>query len=173
VRRQYGVGGTPAGSGRNLRLDPFSLPAKFVAQDHRADGGSRHIEINRERVVVRRVVRGMTMTLQLHIRDFLGIARRETEDAHALVLAHSDPSLSVPLLVTDDDHELERQWSAWSNLFALPQIDEDGEVIPAARRRRHHVIRVRRPRFLTRRKAGHASNGLVVHRGEREIIARH
>ncbi|MBY0380850.1 MAG: hypothetical protein K2W78_02885 [Xanthobacteraceae bacterium] len=173
MRRQYGVGGTPAGSSRDLRLDPLSLPANFIAQDPRADGGSRHIEINRERVVVRRVVRGMTMTLQLRIHDFLGIARRETEGAHALVLAHSDPSLSVPLLVTEDDHELEQQWSAWSSLFALPQIDEDGGIVPAPRRRRHNVIRIRRPRFLARRKTGYVSNEPVIHRGEAEIIARH
>jgi hypothetical protein len=151
------------------------LPASFEARDGRADGGSRHIEINRERIVVRRVVRGMRMTLQLRIHDFLGIACRETEDAHALVLIHTDPSLSVPLLVTTDNDELERQWSEWSNLFALPQIDEEDSTAsqPAQRRRRHNVIRWRRPRFLMRRKAGRASGETIVHRGEDEIIARH
>jgi hypothetical protein len=165
----------PAGSSRDLRLDPLSLPVSFEARDNRADGGSRHIEINRERVVVRRVVRGMRMTLQLRIHEFLGIACRETDDAHALVLIHTDPSLSVPLLVTSDDHELERQWSSWSELFALPQIDEDSETetSPAPRRRRHNVIRTRRPRFLTRRKAGYRSGTVIVHRDEDEIIARH
>jgi len=149
------------------------LPASFLARDPRADGGSRHVEINRERVIMRRVVRGVRMTLQLRIRDFLGIACRETDGARALVLAHSDPSLSVPLLVTDDDRELEHQWSAWSDLFALPQIDENNEAAPAPRRRRHNVIRVRRPRFLSRRRAGRISKDTVIYRGEDEIIARH
>ena len=176
MRRQYGLSGTqPAsGSSRDLRLDLLSLPARFEARDGRADGGSRQIEINRERVVVRRMVRGMRMTLQLRMPEFLGIARRQTEDAEALVLIHRDPSLSVPLLLSTDADEIERQWSAWSDVLALPQVEEEGEAAgdPAPRRRRHNVIRIRRPRFLTRRKAGRPVSEPTVHHGEREIIAR-
>ena len=165
----------PAGSGRKLRLDPLSLPACFEARDMRADGGARHIEINRERVLVRRAVRGINMTIQIRIREFLGIACRETDEGQALVLTHQDPSLSVPLLVSSDADEIERIWSIWSDLFALPQIDEENGCAsePASRRRRHNVIRTRRPKFLVRRRAGHASHTAPVHRDEREIIARH
>ncbi len=165
----------PAGSGRNLRLDPLSLPACFEARDMRADGGSRHIEINRERVVVRRAVRGISMTVQVRIREFLGIACRETDEGQALVLTHHDPSLSVPLLVSADADEIERSWSVWSDLFALPQIDEENDVArePAQRRRRHNAIRARRPKFLVRRRAGRVSQDAPIHRDEREIIARH
>ena len=175
MRRQYGLGGAqPAGSSRDLRLDPLSLPARFEARDGRADGGSRQIEINRERVVVRRMVRGMRMTLQLRMPEFLGIARRQTENAEALVLIHHDPSLSVPLFLSDDAEEIERQWSAWSETLALPQVEDEGEAAgaPAPRRRRHNIIRIRRPRFLMRRKAGHPASETAVHRDEREIIAR-
>lgn len=141
----------------------------------RADGGSRHIEINRERVLVRRAVRGINMIVQVRIREFLGIACRETEDGQALVLTHHDPSLSVPLLVSCDADEIERVWSAWSEVFALPQIDDENDVAgePASRRRRHNAIRARRPKFLVRRRAGCASKDTSVHRDEREIIARH
>jgi len=150
------------------------LPARFEARDGRADGGSRQIEINRERVVVRRMVSGMRMTLQLRMPEFLGIARRQTEDAEALVLIHRDPSLSVPLFLSTDTGEIERQWSAWSETLALPQVEEDSEAAdgPAPRRRRHNIIRIRRPRFLTRRKTGHTASEPTVHHGEREIIAR-
>jgi hypothetical protein len=150
------------------------LPARFETRDGRADGGSRQIEINRERVVVRRMVRGMRMTLQLRMPEFIGIARRQTEDAEALVLIHRDPSLSVPLFLSADIDEIERQWMAWSETLALPQVEEEGEATgePAPRRRRHNVIYIRRPRFLTRRKAGHPTLQPTSHHGEREIIAR-
>jgi len=176
VRRQFGVGGAlPAGSGRsNMRLDPPSLPISFQARDGRADGEMRHIQIDRERVVVRRAVRGMNMTLQIRVREYLGIACRSTDNGQALVLAHRDPSLSVPLLISANDDEIDDVWSQWSDLLALPQIeDESGEARePAQRRRRRNVIRMRRPKFLMRRKAGYRSGETTVHRDEREIIAR-
>lgn len=175
MRRQFGVGGVqPVGSGRDMRLDPPSLPISFQARDGRADGEMRHIQIDRERVVMRRAVRGMNMTLQIRVREYLGIACRSTDNGQALVLAHRDPSLSVPLLVSSDHDAIDDVWSQWSDLLALPQIeDENGEARePAQRRRRRNVIRMRRPKFLMRRKAGYRSGEATVHRDEREIIAR-
>lgn len=175
VRRQFGVGRVqPAGSSCLVQLDPLSLPVSFEARDGRADGGVRRIEINRERIVVQRAVGGIRMALNVRVRDFLGIARRATENAQALVLVHRDPSLSVPLLVSADDAQIEHAWQAWSDLFVLPQIEDESDEArePAPRRRRRNVIRTRRPKFLVRRKAGRASAAPTVHRGEREIIAR-
>ncbi|HSP50044.1 MAG TPA: hypothetical protein VLN61_07660 [Pseudolabrys sp.] len=48
----------PAGSSRALRLDPFSLPARFAAIDAAADERVRHVELYRVRVVVRRSLSG-------------------------------------------------------------------------------------------------------------------
>jgi hypothetical protein len=175
VRRQFGVGGAqPVGSGCTLQPDPLSLPVSFEARDGRADGGVRRIEINRDRVVVKRAVRGMRMAINVCVRDFLGIACRDAGAGQALVLVHRDPSLSVPLLVTSDDLHLELAWQTWSELFALPQIeDESGDTRePALRRRRRNAIRSRRPQFLVRRKAGQRLGETSVHRAEREIIAR-
>lgn len=176
MRRQFGVGGVqPAGSGCSLQLDPLSLPVSFEARDGRADGGVRHIEINRERVTVRRAVGGIRMAINVRVSDFLGIACRETNDGRALVLVHQDPSLSVPLLVTSDELHLDMAWQMWGDMFALPQIeDETGDARqPALRRRRRNVIKDRRPKFLVRRKTGRAAMETSIHRGEREIIARH
>ena len=47
-------GGSPAGSSRALRLDPFSLPVRFAANDAAADERVRHVELYRKRVVVLR-----------------------------------------------------------------------------------------------------------------------
>ena len=71
MRRQTVTSGVnPAGSSRALRLDPLSLPVRFDAHDTRADGGVRNIELDRERVVLRRAVRGMQMAINVRVAIF-------------------------------------------------------------------------------------------------------
>jgi hypothetical protein len=173
VRRQSVTSGiNPAGSGRAMRLDPLSLPLRFDAQDTRADGGVRQIELHRERVVLRRAVHGMQMSVNVRVSDFLGVALRGLDDAQMLVLVHRDPALNIPLGVSSDAEEITSAWQIWSEIFALPQLPEDKTCEPAARRRRHNAIRARRPKFLVRRRAGDLLNPANIHQGEREIIAR-
>ena len=173
MRRQTATSGiNPAGSSRALRLDPLSLPLSFDAHDVRADGSVRNIELHRERVVLRRAVQGMRMSVNISVRDFLGVGLRGLDDAQALMLVHRDPSLSIPLLVSSDADEIASASLAWSEIFALPQLPEDKVCEPAARRRRHNAIRGRRPKFLVRRRAGDLLNAANIHEGEREIIAR-
>jgi len=173
VRRQTATSGiNPAGSSRALRLDPLSLPVSFDAHDNRADGGVRHIELHRERVVLRRALHGMRMAVNVRVSDFLGVALRGIDDAQMLVLAHRDPSLTIPLCVSSDRDEIASAWQMWSDIFALPQLPEDKTPQPAARRRRRNAIRARRPKFLVRRRAGYLLNPANIHHGEREIIAR-
>jgi hypothetical protein len=155
-----------------LRLDPLSLPVRFDAHDPRADGYTRQIELHRERVVLRRAVRGMRMAINVRVCDFLGVALRGIDDAQMLVLVHRDPSLTIPLCVSSDGEELEQASQMWSDIFALPQLKEDKTREPASRRRRHNAIRARRPKFLVRRRAGDLLNPANIHQGEREIIAR-
>jgi len=171
VRRQTATSGiSPAGSGRALRLDPHFLPIRFDAHDPRADGYVRQIEIDRERIVLRRAVCGMQMAVNVRVRDFLGIALRGSDDTQTLVLVHRDPALSVPLLISAGDEEIANTWSMWSEILALPQLDESVRE-PAPRRRRRNAISVRRPKFLVRRRTGDVREA-HVHRSEREIIAR-
>ena len=173
MRRQTATSGiNPAGSSRALRLDPLSLPLCFDAQDTRADGGVRKIELHRERVVLRRAVQGMQMAVNIRVSDFLGVALRGLDDAQMLVLAHRDPSLNIPLCVSSDHDEIATAWQMWSDILALPLLAEDDHSEPAARRRRHNAIRARRPKFLVRRRGGNLVNTETVHREEREIIAR-
>ncbi len=112
----------------------------------------------------------MQMAINVRVSDFTGVALRGNDEAQAIVLVHRDPSLSVPLLVGADADELVEALAIWSELFALPQLDE-GARKPAARRRRANAIRARRPKFLMRRRVAMARE-LSVHREEREIIAR-
>ena len=173
MRRQTATSGiNPAGSSRALRLDPLSLPVSFAAHDIRADGGVRQIELHRERVILRRAVHGMRMAINVRVSDFLGVAMRQSSDRQMLVLAHRDPSLTIPLCVSSDRDEITSAWQMWSDIFALPQLPEDKTPQPAARRRRRNAIRARRPKFLVRRRAGYLLNPANSYRGEREIIAR-
>ena len=155
-----------------MRLDPLSLPVSFNAHDTRADGGVRQIELHRERVVLRRAIHGMRMAVNVRVRDFLGVALRGIDDAQALVLVHRDPSLTIPLCVSSDREEIASAWQMWSDIFALPQLQEDEPREPAMRRRRHNAIRARRPKFLVRRRSGALLNPANIHQDEREIIAR-
>ena len=171
--RQIATSGiNPAGSSRVTRLDPLSLPLSFQTHDTRADGGVRRIELHRERVVLHRAIKGMRMAINVRVRDFLGVARRGLDDAQALVLVHRDPSLNIPLCVSSDSEEIASAWTAWSDIFALPQLMEEIPYEPATRRRRHNAIRARRPKFLVRRRSGNLTNLENVHQDEREIIAR-
>src|SRR6202030_3508278 len=77
LRRQREFGGPmPAGSSRALRLDPLALPVRFAATDAGADERVRWIELDRERVVLRRAVRGIPMAIKVPLNAFLGVALR-------------------------------------------------------------------------------------------------
>jgi hypothetical protein len=147
------------------------LPISFDAHDIRADGGVRQIELHRERVVLRRALHGMRMAVNVRVSDFLGIALRTDDEVQVLALVHRDPSLTIPLCVTSDKEEIATAWQLWSDILKLPLLAEKAYE-PAPRRRRHNAIRIRRPKFLMRRRSGNPLTPLDVHRGEREIIAR-
>lgn len=187
-----GAGG-PEGSGRGLRLDPFALPVRFFAPDRGADGHIRQIELDRERVVMRRSVRGICMKVGVPIAAFRGVSLRVLAPAAehgagvAVTLDHRDSALSVPLFLANDGDEGVAVWKSWGQVLDLPLLvaESDGSVrapfpqlgtviigTPAPRRRRRAAIRWRRPSILMRRKPGRPSAEPVVHRGEREIIAR-
>lgn len=182
-------GGCPAGSGRALRLDPFDLPVRFAASDAAADGRVRDIELHRERVVVRRSLAGMRMALNMPISAFAGVAIRVIggkDAAVAVVLAHKDPSLALPLFLSREADDAFTEWRSWARVLGLPLLVEEegawrepfariGQVgiePPRPRRRRRSCLRKRRPSILMRRAPGKLTSTTPVHRGEREIIAR-
>ncbi|HEY6254954.1 MAG TPA: DUF6101 family protein [Xanthobacteraceae bacterium] len=183
----------PAGSSRDERLDPFSLPLRFWVGDAAADERIRSVELTRERVVLRRSVRGMLMALNLPVKSYLGVALRiepaagAAEGTVALVLEHRDSALSLPLYRSDDSSDVVAEWQAWARVLKLPLLvaEADGCLrepfarigalrigVPLPRRRARAAVKRRRPSIFLRRKAGHPIEGAAVHRGEREIIAR-
>jgi len=185
--------GGPEGSGRALRLDPFALPVQFSAQDGGADGRIRQIEVGRDRVVMRRAVRGIPMKVGVPVAEFRGVSLRilpprgDTTAAIAVTLDHCDAALSVPLFVAADGDDGVATWKSWGRVLGLPLllVDQDGTAReafsqvgrlvvgkPLPRRRRRAAVKWRRPRILMRRKPARLSENPTVHRGEREIIAR-
>jgi hypothetical protein len=179
-----------------MRLDPFSLPVRYRANDAGADERVRLVELDRERVVMRRAVRGIRMEVSTPVKSFLGVALRivppegEFDGAVAITLEHRDPGLTVPLFVAADGREVAVEWQVWARVLGLPQLvaEADGSLrdpfagagglrlaSSAPRRRGRATMRQRRPRLRKRRKAGTlpiSGDGAVVHSAEREIIAR-
>jgi len=187
------AGRLAAGSSRLSRLDPFSLPVRFEAADNAADERLRVVDLHRERVVMRRSVRGMRMALNLPVAGFRGVAIRligeadEPPSAFSVVLEHGDPSLSLPLFSSGITEDVVVEWQSWGRVLGLPLLvaERDGSLhepfprlgalrieAPTWRRRRRSAIARRRPSFLVRRRPGVARDQPATYRGEREIIAR-
>jgi hypothetical protein len=175
-----------------LRLDPFALPVRYAARDGGADGQIRQVELDRDRVVLRRAVRGIRMNVGVPVTEFRGVSMRllpaegEEPAATAVMLEHRDGGLSVPLFMAADGSDLVAEWKSWGRVLGLPLlvVEGDGSLrepfqriggigvgAPSPRRRRRAAIKWRRPRFLMRRKVGRPAAEPRVHR-EREIIAR-
>jgi hypothetical protein len=186
-----GAEGAP-GSSRALRLDPLALPARYVARDGGADGQVRNIELDRERVVLRRAVRGIPMKVGVPMSDFRGVTLKtlppdgDQPAVVAVMLEHRDSALSVPLFVADAGDEAMAEWKCWSRVLGVPLLVDDGEGAlrepfqklgqieigrTSSRKKRRAAIRWRRPSILMRRKPGWPSVSPSVHRDEREIIA--
>jgi len=191
------VGRIAAGSSRAgqcpLRLDPFSLPVRFEAADAAADERRCIVDLHRERVVLRRSVRGMRMALNMPVAAFRGVAIRlcgetdKTPSAIAVMLEHADPALSLPLFASPDSDDIVAEWQSWGRVLGLPLLVAEGDggwrepfarlgglriEAPTWRRRRRSAIARRRPSRLLRRRPGKLPATPFVHRGEREIIAR-
>jgi len=198
------AGRFPAGSSRTWaqrasaivstrRLDPFSLPVRFAAADEAADERLCIVDLHRERVVLRRSVRGMRMAVNLPVAAYRGVAIRLSGEIGkpprtiSVVLEHADPALSLPLFCSSEADEIVAEWQCWSRVLGLPLLiaEADGTLrepfprlgrlrveAPTWRRRRRSAVARRRPLRLLRRRAAALPTAPLVHRGEREIIAR-
>jgi len=149
----------------------------------------RDVELHRERVVVRRRVRGVPMAINLSVAAFLGVALRVIPNGEAatvcLTLEHPDPDLSIALYQSGESDEVVAEWQSWAKILQRPLLVTDdggalhepfprlgqlrlGQVV--SRRRRRTAMKARRPSIGWRRRNGFANN--TAHRGEHEITQR-
>lgn len=179
----------PAGSGRGERLDPF--PLRCEVADHASDEDQRLLELSRERAALRGAGRGIKTALNPSLTAYRGVAIRMQPPAHdaagavAVVLEHSNPALSLTLYRAAHGIDIVAEWRAWGRALMLPLLvaEADGRLRepferigavrvapPASRRRRRSPLKAGRPTL--RRRQGAVTTRPVVHRGERELIAR-
>jgi hypothetical protein len=163
------------------------------AGDTAADENVRYVELTRERVVLRRAVRGIKMAVSVPVAAYLGVALRmaaptpQTPGTVSLVLEHRDPGLSLPLYLASDGNDIVAEWQSWARVLRLPLLvaEPDGRLrepferiggvvvgAPVRRRRSRSVIQGRRPALPLRRRVYGRPEAPTVHRDEREIIAR-
>lgn len=183
------AGEAAAGSCRAYRLDPETLPVRSFP---RGDEAAVSFIIERERTIIihRQTAEGTARMQSVPLSDYRGVSIRidPLDDEGAIrahiELLHRDPSLTLPLVVTEDADIVERDWMAWGRTLGLPLLiigldrsvgaplgeDEPTIRIAPQKPRRYSVLSGRRPRFLTRRKTGRTL-GLDLIDG-REIIAR-
>jgi hypothetical protein len=196
------AGRIAAGSGRALRLDPFSLPVRFEAADASADGRRCVVDLHRERVVLRRSVRGMRMALNVPLSAFRGVAIRLTGTSDqgksdqsaadaapagiAVMLEHADPALSVPLFSSREADDIVAEWQSWGRVLGLPLLVADGDGGLREPFARLGVLRIEPPTWRRRRRSAIAKRrpsrllrrqpgklpAAPVVHREREIIAR-
>lgn len=184
-------GATSSRNSLSLRLDPFSLPARYTARLAGAQAADEaSIYLDRNMAIVKRRLSGLPLTVCTPVHAFRGIAVRSTpvDDGASVTvsieLLHNDPALSLPLLVTDSYDDVVADWQAWSRALGLPLIlvEPDGSLAEPVSQvgslrfdgivpRRRRAMTGRRPRFMGRRKPGRTGNGNVRY-VEREIIAR-
>lgn len=174
----------PAWVGRAFRLDPAALPAsnKIASGIDAGNGEIAYIVEAGMIYIARHLPCGIPMTMRFSPRAFVAIAARTLPGAKpgsmiaTLELMHTDPALSLPLLVADNLDDIAADWTRWARLFCLPMamIDQSGRVdvvdavngsvrlaAPKPRRRRAASVR-RRPRFLMRRKMGRPGEASLV-----------
>jgi hypothetical protein len=180
------IGGATAGSSRNFRLDPCTLPVRSVTAGHGKDRASFFLD--RDKAVMQRGSGDNPARVAIPIEEYDGVAVRiatvEPTVRLTLELLHADPELVLPLAIGGETEGMANDWEAWGRELELPLLVvlPDGTVSrydrasqgvqfgPVKPRRRHSHFVARRPRFLTRRKTGRP--GPVERLAFREIIAR-
>lgn len=177
-------------------LDPGCLPTTFSSSllsnpESGALGSFAHIRLDKDSAIIERGNLGATSMVVLPMDVFNGVMVHVTPGgapgsvSAKLVLKHADDALSIVLATTDQPEKLANCWPAWSKALDLPMIvrDMDGKIKPIevfsalpsaspAPRRKFALLTGRRPRFLVRRHIGVNPTQRIVHRDEREIIAR-
>ncbi|KZL27235.1 DUF6101 family protein [Pseudovibrio sp. Ad37] len=154
---------------------PFRMQAELPDDLLETPGVNRSdIRIDPDKVLIRREMGGLPLTLTVPLGSYSGVGARATvneisdELEYQVILLRRDHALSIPLYTSTDMELTADYWEAWSDVLALPllMIDSDGtsklarlglntcskgEALP---RRKLRALTGRRPRFLVGRETG-------------------
>lgn len=157
----------------------------FEQGDRRADGGARRVRVTRSDILIARRFGGVDMMISVPVPAYRGVALdvsegRDGAPCYRLSIAHRDADLDVLLVETRDGGIAAAEWKHWAAWLDLPRVTLEDGVFSAVdaissspmsvQRRRNLAVAKRRPRFLTRRKAGDMARTEEVYAGEREIV---
>ena len=174
----------------NFRLNPAERHHVMRTQvKGSALVGETGFELNDGVIVDGKLTCGLTTRVACKASSFRGVAAKlslsdDDQIVAELMLLHPDASLNVPLARSNNMDELAADWQMWGKRFnlALILIELDGveqmvsnrlgslDVKNANPRRPSVFFTSRRPRFLTKRKAGRVDGSNRI--AGREIIAR-
>ena len=148
---------------------------RFAARDGGADGQVRQVELDRERVVLRRAVRGIRDEGRRAGREFRGVScaslppRGRRAGGIAVMLEHRDAACRCRCSSRADGDDVMAIWQSWARVLGLPLlvVDDDGALrepfqrlgrldvgTPVAAPPPPRRDQWRRPSILMRRKPG-------------------
>jgi Family of unknown function (DUF6101) len=157
----------------------------LVQRDWRADGGARRVRVTRSDILIARRFGGVDMRIRVPVPAYRGVFLDLAEGAdgapcYRLLLAHADRDLDVLLEETPDAAVAAADASDWADWLGLPLLAAAQEEAAAERtgaqkgpvaRRGGSTVARRRPRLLTRRRAGETARMATIFAGEREIVS--
>jgi len=160
----------------NLHCDIETLA--HCVPDLRADGGIRTVWLTLRGVRIERSVSGVKMRLSIPIEAYQGVLLTCQDNIERplcrIILAHSDPDLSVNLHQGADTAAILQIWQGWARFLSRPALCAGASVLrnAAARpRRRGMSLAKRRPRILLRRRPARLAAPSKVLRGARELFS--
>lgn len=134
---------------QKLRLDPCQLPQKI---SFKGQNSVIHAVLTEKNIVIQRYVAlhrkgnntgNALFKLQNNLIYIVSLTSYKGVSAHrfkggkndnmiALMLVHKDPSLSIPLLISDNYDDVLLDWRLWADLYDLPMmvIDEFEDLRP-------------------------------------------
>jgi hypothetical protein len=164
---------------------PWTGPGS--AGDLRADDQRREILVEPQRVIIRRALHGMPMSVAIPFTAFRGLGLCLAESPQGIIyelrLLHADSELSVVLSHSGDEGEAVGNWLQLADELGVPRLVERraGQYEPVgppidvasrpAPRRRSALLRARHGRFALRRMPGVRARLGTSFAGEQEIIS--
>jgi hypothetical protein len=148
------------------------------AADSRADGGVRTVWLTPRGVRIERAVSGVKMRLVVPIEAYQGVLLTCQDTVERplcrIILAHSDPDLSVSLHQGADTPAILEIWQGWARFLSRPALCAGTSVLhnaAACPRRRGVSLAKRRPRNLLRRRPARLAAPAKVLRVDRELFS--